>query len=49
MPAVADYLNPGLPAGLARVTMRVIDATPAPLEGYWQRGQAQSSAMFAKN
>jgi hypothetical protein len=34
MPAVADYLNPDLPAGLARVTMRVVDATPATLEGY---------------
>lgn len=34
MPAIADYLNPDLPAGLARVAMRVIDATPAALEGY---------------
>jgi hypothetical protein len=34
MPAVADYLNPDLPAGLARVTMPVIEATPAALEGY---------------
>ena len=34
MPAVADYLNPDLPAGLARVAMPVIDATPATLEGY---------------
>jgi hypothetical protein len=34
MPAVADYLSPGLPAGLARVTMPVIEATPAALEGY---------------
>jgi hypothetical protein len=34
MPAVADYLNPDLPAGLARVTMPVIDATAATLEGY---------------
>ncbi len=34
MPAVADYLNPDLPAGLARVPMPVIDATPAALEGY---------------
>ena len=29
-----DYLNPDLPANLARVTMRVIDATAATLEGY---------------
>jgi len=34
MPAVADYLNPGLPAGLARVTMPVVDATPATLDSY---------------
>ena len=34
MPAVIDYLHPDLPPGLARVTMRVIDATPASLEGY---------------
>ena len=34
MPAVADYLNPDLPAGLARVVMPVVDATPATLEGY---------------
>jgi hypothetical protein len=34
MPAVADYLNPDLPAGLAHVTMPVVDATPATLEGY---------------
>ncbi len=34
MPAIADYLNPDLPAGLARVTMPVVDATPATLEGY---------------
>jgi hypothetical protein len=34
MPAVFDYLNPDLPANLARVTMRVIDATSATLEGY---------------
>jgi len=34
MPAVADYLNPDLPAGLARVVMRVVDATPATLDGY---------------
>ena len=35
MPFVADYLNPDLPAGLGRVTMHVVDATPATLEGYW--------------
>ncbi|MGF6721798.1 hypothetical protein P3T43_001145 [Paraburkholderia sp. GAS41] len=29
-----DYLNPGLPAGLRRVVMPVIDATSATLEGY---------------
>ena len=34
MPAVTDYLNPDLPAGLRRVIMPVIDATPAELEGY---------------
>ena len=34
MAAVFDYLNPDLPAGLARVTMPVIDATPSALEGY---------------
>ena len=34
MPAVADYLNPDLPAGLARVTMPVVDATAAALDGY---------------
>ncbi len=34
MPKVADYLNPDLPAGLARVAMPVIDATPSALEGY---------------
>jgi hypothetical protein len=34
MPAVADYLNPDLPTGLARVPMPVIDATAATLEGY---------------
>ena len=34
MPAPIDYLNPDLPAGLARVTMPVVDATPATLEGY---------------
>jgi ureidoglycolate hydrolase-like protein len=31
---VADYLNPGLPADLARVAMPVIDATPSALDGY---------------
>jgi hypothetical protein len=34
VPAVTDYLNPDLPAGLRRVTMPVVDATPAALEGY---------------
>jgi hypothetical protein len=34
MAAVADYLNPDLPAGLRRVTMPVVDATPAALAGY---------------
>jgi hypothetical protein len=34
MPAVADYLNPDLPKGLARLAMPVIDATRAALEGY---------------
>ena len=34
MPAPIDYLNPDLPAGLSRVTMPVVDATPATLEGY---------------
>jgi len=34
MPAVTDYLNPDLPAGLRRVIMPVIDATPAALDGY---------------
>jgi hypothetical protein len=29
-----DYLNPRLPAGLPCVTMPVVDATPAALEGY---------------
>jgi len=29
-----DYLNPDLPRGLRRVTMPVVDATPASLEGY---------------
>jgi hypothetical protein len=34
MPNAIDYLNPDLPANHARVTMRVIDATAATLEGY---------------
>jgi len=34
MPDAIDYLNPDLPANLTRVTMRVIDATAATLEGY---------------
>src|SRR4029453_3026027 len=34
MPEAIDYLNPALPANLARVVMPVIDATPAALEGY---------------
>ena len=34
LPTLPDYLNPDLPAGLARVTMPVLDATPATLEGY---------------
>ena len=34
MDAVIDYLNPDLPADLARVTMPVVDATPVSLEGY---------------
>ena len=29
-----DYLNPALPEGLRRVTMTVVDATPATLDGY---------------
>jgi hypothetical protein len=29
-----DYLNPALPAGLRRVRMPVVDATPDTLEGY---------------
>ncbi len=29
-----DYLNPNLAAGLERVSMPVVDATPAALEGY---------------
>jgi hypothetical protein len=34
MQAPIDYLNPGLPAGLARVRMPVVSATPESLEGY---------------
>ena len=34
MQAPIDYLNPALPAGLARVVMPVVEATPAALEGY---------------
>lgn len=34
MNAPIDYLNPDLPAGLRHVTMPVVDATPATLEGY---------------
>jgi len=34
MAAVIDYLNPDLPADLARVTMPVVDATPDALDGY---------------
>ena len=34
MSKVIDYLNPGLPRGLRRVTMPVVDATPATLAGY---------------
>ena len=29
-----DYLNPALPAGLARVVMPVVEANDAALEGY---------------
>src|SRR3984957_6471060 len=29
-----DYLNPNLPAGLRRVVMTVVDATPTALTGY---------------
>ena len=32
--SVIDYLNPDVPANLARVTMPVIDATDAALDGY---------------
>src|SRR6201995_5185743 len=31
-----DYLNPALPAGLRRVSMPVVDATPATLDGFGQ-------------
>ena len=34
MSPALDYLNPALPAGLARVAMPVVDATDAALEGY---------------
>jgi hypothetical protein len=34
MDAAVDYLRPNLPAGLRRVVMPVIDATPAALDGY---------------
>ncbi len=34
MSAVADYLNPDLPAGLRRVIMPVVDATTETLDGY---------------
>jgi hypothetical protein len=34
MSAVADYLNPDLPAGLRRVIMPVVDATAEALDGY---------------
>jgi hypothetical protein len=34
MSAVVDYLNPDLPDGLRRVTMPVVDASSATLEGY---------------
>jgi hypothetical protein len=34
MQAPIDYLNPALPAGLARVAMPLVDATAATLEGY---------------
>ncbi|MGB6306949.1 MAG: ureidoglycolate lyase [Steroidobacteraceae bacterium] len=32
--AAVDYLNPGLPAGLGRVSMPIVDATPESLKGY---------------
>ena len=31
---VFDYLNPALPANLARVRMPVVEATPRALDGY---------------
>jgi ureidoglycolate lyase len=34
MQAPIDYLHPDLPAGLKRVTMRIVDATPSTLRGY---------------
>jgi Ureidoglycolate lyase len=34
LPAPIDYLNPDLPAGLGRVSMPIVDASPATLEGY---------------
>ncbi|HEU5293397.1 MAG TPA: ureidoglycolate lyase [Burkholderiaceae bacterium] len=34
MQAPIDYLHPNLPAGLERVTMRVVDATTSTLRGY---------------
>jgi hypothetical protein len=34
MPQAIDYLNPDLPAGLARVPMPVVHATPEALRGY---------------
>src|SRR5262249_48160242 len=34
MQAPIAYLHPDLPAGLERVTMRVVDATPSTLQGY---------------
>ena len=34
MPKVIDYLNPALPRGLRRVSMPVVDATPAALDGF---------------
>jgi hypothetical protein len=34
LPPPIDYLNPGLPAGLKRVAMPVVDATPDALRGY---------------
>jgi hypothetical protein len=33
-PRAFDYLHPDLPSGLARLPMRVVDATPDALEGY---------------